>query len=114
MGKEVTGRPLGCGPEERVIQFGCVHVHTPVDKEGVSDSCVRLCVHAFQGGGMCVLHRCGELGRVRRVDTGCGREFCRSAGRHLDGGGHMAAGGGAGKVQVTDGQAETEMRKDEE
>ena len=48
-----------------MIQFGCVHVHTPVDKEGVSDSCVRLCAHAFQGGGMCVLHRCGELGRVR-------------------------------------------------
>ena len=65
MGKEVTGRPLGCGPEGRVIQFGFVHVHTPVDKDGVSDSCVRLCAHAFQGGGMCVLHRCGELGRVR-------------------------------------------------
>lgn len=29
-------------------------------------------------------------------------------------GGAGAAGGGAGKVQVTDGQAEAEMRKDEE
>lgn len=67
MGKEVTGRPLGRGPEGKVIQFGCVHVHTPVDKEGVSDSCVCLCAHAFQGGGMCVRHRCGELGGVRGV-----------------------------------------------
>lgn len=53
MGKEVTGRLLGHGPEGRVVQFGCEHVHTPVDKEGVSDSCVRLCAHVFQGGGAC-------------------------------------------------------------
>lgn len=44
---------MGRGPEGRVIQFGCVHVHTPADEKGVSDSCVRLCVHAFWGGGAC-------------------------------------------------------------
>ena len=42
---------MGRGPEGRVIQFGCVHVHIAVDEKGVSDSCVRLCMHAFRGGG---------------------------------------------------------------
>lgn len=66
MGKEVTGRLLGHGPEGRVVQFGCEHVHTPVDKEG-GLTLARLCAHVFQGGGMCILHRCGELGGVRGV-----------------------------------------------